>query len=126
MFDELAFPGINNVKEEKVQKLVDSMLNEGWKGAPILHHNSIGLITGSHRMEALNRIEELYEDDKLSEKQIETVEQIDESRDYELDVTDIIDDWIDENPEKEMEFDELGAIFKGTEIEEWKNEIAEW
>lgn len=77
-------------------------------------------------MEALNRIEELYEDDKLSEKQIETVEQIDESRDYELDVTDIIDDWIDENPEKEMEFDELGAIFKGTEIEEWKNEIAEW
>lgn len=126
MFDEIGFELINDVDENKVQDLVENMLNEGWKGAPILYHSSIGLITGSHRMAALNKIEEMYDNDELTEKQTEMAEMIDSEQDYALDVTEIVDDWMEENPEEGFEFDSIGMIFEGTEVEEWKDEIAEW
>lgn len=126
MFDEIGFGLINEVDENKVNKLVKSMINEGWKGAPILYHQSIGLITGSHRMEALNRIEEMYDNEELTPQQISIVEKIDAEMDYALDVTDIVDEYLDNNPETGFEFDELGVVFEGTEVEEWKDEIEEW
>lgn len=126
MFDELGFAGINDVDNKKVQSLVNSMLTEGWKGAPILYHNSIGLITGSHRMAALDKIEEMYDNDELTDEQIEMVERIDNEQEYALDVTEIVDDWMEENPEQGFEFDDIGMIFEGTEVEKWKDEIEEW
>lgn len=126
MFDELGFEGINDVDEKKVQALVENMLNYGWQGAPILYHSSIGLITGSHRMAALDKIEEMYDNDELTEEQSRMAEKIDNEQDYALDVTEIVDEWMEENPEQGFEFDSIGMIFEGTEVEEWKNEIAEW
>ena len=73
---------INKVDEDKVQQLIESIINEGWKGAPILHHQSIGLITGSHRTAALRRISDMYENDELTEKQREIVEEIDRTEAY--------------------------------------------
>lgn len=126
MFDDIGFELINGVDEKKVQELADDMLTNGWQGAPILYHNSIGLITGSHRMAALNKIEEMYDNDELTDEQIEMAELIDSEQEYALDVTEIVDDWMEENPEYGFEFDRIGMIFEGTEVEEWKEEIAEW
>lgn len=126
MFEELGYPGINEVDEIKVQELIESMLTEGWRGAPILYHDSIGLITGSHRMEALNRIEEMYDEDELTDEQCEMAETIDSEQEYALDVTDIVDDWMENNPDESFEFDMIGMIFEGTEVEQWKDEIEEW
>ncbi len=126
MFNELGFEGINEVDEKKVDELIENMLKEGWKGAPILYHNSLGLITGSHRMAALNKIEEMYDNDELTEEQDETVEKIDSEQEYALDVTHIIDEWLENNPEEGIELDSLGKIFEGSEVEMWKDEIEEW
>ena len=115
---------INKVDEDKVQQLIESIINEGWKGAPILHHQSIGLITGSHRTAALRRISDMYENDELTEKQREIVEEIDRTEVYYYDVTDIIDDCIEKGIE--LEYDNLERVFKGTEVEQWKEEIEEW
>lgn len=126
MFDKLGFEGINAVDEDKVNGLVKDMLSKGWVGAPILYHQSIGLITGSHRMAALNKIEEMYYNEELSESQMEKADEIDNNEDYALDVTEIVDEYLDENPDTGFEFDQLGVIFQGTEVEEWKDEIVEW
>src|SRR5690625_2065388 len=108
MFDQLYGELINSVYENKVQELVDSILINGWQGAPILYHSSIGLITGSHRSAALNKIEEMYDNDELTPEQQEMAEKVDQEEEYSLDVTDIIDDWMEENPEQGFEFDSLG------------------
>lgn len=126
MFDEIGFEGINEVDDKKVKSLVDNILTEGWKGAPILYHNSIGLITGSHRMAALDTIEEMYYNDELTEEQMEMAEKIDNEQEYALDVTEIVDEWLEDNPEEGFEFDHIGMIFEGTEVEQWKDEIEEW
>jgi len=42
---------INEVSPDKVDKLVESMLERGWVGCPILVYGE-SLITGSHRLAA--------------------------------------------------------------------------
>lgn len=126
MFYKIKGELINDVDVEQVQELIESILTNGWQGAPILYHSSIGLITGSHRKAALDRISEMYYNDELSAEQETIVEQIDEDGEYALDVTDIVDAWMDENPGEEWEYDSIGKIFEGTAVEMWKDEIIEW
>lgn len=125
MFGQIHGELINEVDEEKVQELIDSILTNGWQGAPILYHNSIGLITGSHRSAALKKIEEMYDNEELTEEQAAIAEKIDKEGNYSLDVTYIIDEFL-ENSEEAFEYDNLAPVFEGTEVEKWKDEIEEW
>ncbi|WEG14175.1 hypothetical protein PU629_07360 [Pullulanibacillus sp. KACC 23026] len=126
MFDHVKMELINNVDDKKVQEIVNSILVNGWVGSPILYHNSIGLITGSHRVKALTIINEMYENENLTDDQVKIVEKINNTEEYVLDVTYIIDEWMENNPGEEWEYDSIGKLFEGTEVEIWKDEIVEW
>ncbi|UED70717.1 ParB N-terminal domain-containing protein [Brevibacillus sp. HD3.3A] len=124
-FDIKNYAGINPVEETKVQELVASMLENGWQGAPILYVEDTGLVTGSHRLEALKRLEKMY--DNADE---ETQSRIDEilSAQIALDVTEIINSFCEENAcsYDEIDFSSLRSIFEGTEVEQYAAELAEW
>lgn len=124
---------INETETDKVESLIASMLENGWQGAPILVIDGFGLLTGSHRMAALKTIAnrdgngEYDDDDDLSTRVYELLNETDLA----LDVTDLVNDafaaYEEENGETpDLEFDSIGWMFEGTEVEEWKNEIAEW
>lgn len=107
---------INEVDNDKVNSLVQSILsNGGWRGAPILYTN-MGLVTGSHRLAALQQIDrELLDDTVLYQ-------------DIALNVTDIINQFCEDNDYtwEQLPFDNLSMIFKGTEIEQYKDDLIEW
>ena len=124
MFDKVNYGPINSIDYDKVDKIVDSILSNGWQGAPILYHEDYGLITGSHRAEALEKIAEMYDVGELNEEQMEIVEEIDYKGDYAYDVTDIVDRYLDAG--NDIQYDYLRPIFEGTEVEKWKEEIEEW
>ena len=116
------------VEENKVNELVQSILENGWTGAPIIYFSG-GLLTGNHRTAALEKILEMYENEELTEEQEKRMKELDESEIY-YDA-----DWIIE--EKQRAFreeeqgvlwthDELGPLFEGTDLEQWKDEIEEW
>lgn len=108
---------INDTDSTKVSGLVDSMLNNGWVGAPILVYGE-SLITGSHRLAALNVIEEMVNDMEIDDSEVLNA-------DIAEDVTDIVNEYV-ERTGNDIEFDCLGKIFAGTWVENHKNEIAEW
>jgi hypothetical protein len=113
--DIKGFAPINNVDDNKVNDLVQSILTNGWQGAPILYA-SIGLVTGSHRLAALQYIDrELLDDTVLYQ-------------DIALDVTDIINQFCEDNDYtwEQLPWNNLSMIFRGTEIETYKDDIVEW
>lgn len=116
-FEISSLPMVNDVDEKKVSEIKESILKNGWKGAPILYTN-LGLVTGSHRLAALREIEEdddVLDDDVLFENIAE-------------DVTDIIDDYCSSQDTywDELDFSNLREIFASTWVEEYKDEIREW
>ena len=107
---------INEVDDEKVEALMNSIRENGFVGCPILVYGDI-LLTGSHRLEALRRLaaeDSEYENEEVAE-----------------DVSDIVDEALAAFEEKngydaDIEFDNLGWMFRGTWVEDYKDEIAEW
>ena len=121
-FEISSLPMVNDVDEKKVSEIKESILKNGWKGAPILYTN-LGLVTGSHRLAALREIEE--DDDVLDDDVLDDdvpFENIAE------DVTDIIDDYCESHDAywDELDFSNLREIFAATWVEEYKDEIREW
>lgn len=114
----------NNVSDEKVDALVKSMLENGWVGAPVLVLDDI-LITGSHRQAALMRLYEMLDED-IDEETRTKIKDILNNPDVSYSVKYIIEEWEEENPDDYWEFDNLGKVFEGTDVEQWKNEIKEW
>lgn len=114
-FEISSLPTVNDVNHDKVEALKKSILSNGWKGAPILYTN-MGLVTGSHRLAALQEIEETGEDDDVLFEDIAE------------DVTDIINSYCEERDIywDELDFGNLGEIFAGTWVKEYKDEIREW
>lgn len=112
-FEISSLPTVNDVNHDKVEALKKSILSNGWKGAPILYTN-MGLVTGSHRLAALQEIEETGEDDDVLFENIAE------------DVTDIVNDYCEKNDMTwdELDFSYLREIFTGTCVEEY--EIREW
>lgn len=112
-FEISSLPTVNDVNHDKVEALKKSILSNGWKGAPILYTN-MGLVTGSHRLAALQEIEETGEDDDVLFENIAE------------DVTDIVNDYCEKNDMTwdELDFSYLREIFTGTWVEEY--EIREW
>lgn len=108
---------INNIEHEKAAKLINSLLENGWLGCPILIHDR-ELLTGSHRLIALKNIAITDPDANVLKEYVA------------LDVTDIVNDRISELSDDEFDYDidysNLGPLFEGTEIEKFKDEIKEW
>ena len=114
-FDISSLPTVNEVDQNKVEEIKKSILENGWLGAPILYTN-MGLVTGSHRLAALQEIEETGEDDDVLFEDIAE------------DVTDIINDYCEKNDMtwEDLDFSYLREIFAGTWVDEYKDEIREW
>lgn len=109
---------INEVNDDKVNALVDSMMKDGWVGCPILVCNG-ELLTGSHRVAALKKIGETDEDSSVLDEEVAE------------DVTDIVE----ANYQKRIEEDgwapdidksNIGWLLEGSWAEEYKDEIEEW
>jgi hypothetical protein len=118
------FNGINDVDSEKVQNLVNSILVNGWKGAPILYIEDQGIVTGSHRLAALKTLQALQ--DEADGESFDRIYDALESAQT-LDVTDIVNAWCEENDAtfQEFPFDSLGLVFAGTVVEQYAEEL-EW
>lgn len=114
-FDISSLPTVNEVDQNKVEEIKKSILENGWLGAPILYTN-MGLVTGSHRLAALQEIEETGEDDDVLFENIAE------------DVTDIINDYCESHDTywDELDFSSLRDIFSGTWVEEYADSIDEW
>lgn len=116
-----AYPLINDVDTDKVEHLMQSMLDSGWHGAPILFCDTC-LITGSHRLQALKNLDNMYYDvDSDIQDKIDRVLCNDAIA---INVTDIINEYCVNN-DCDIDFSSLGNIFAGTWVEQYKNEI-EW
>jgi len=107
---------INEVDLDKVEEIAKSIKTNGWVGSPILVSNDT-LITGSHRLAALQLLNDRDE--------------LDFDMDVAEDVTDIIEAAFEKFENEngytpELQYDDLGWIFEGTWVEKYKDEIAEW
>lgn len=107
----------NSTDRKHVDEIAQSIIQKGWDGAPILVDSVQGIcLTGSHRMAALQHLA----DDTDMDVDDMTVA---------LDVHDILEDWYDsQDPDAvdELPLDNLRAIFAGTEVEEYKDQLPEW
>lgn len=115
---------LNKVDADKVAELVADMLVNGWVGCPILVMADSGLITGSHRLAALQTIAKMVEDEEIESALVL-------SQDVAEDVTDLVEDAFHRAEEEtgempDMEYDNLGWIFEGTWVDAYKDEIIEW
>ena len=130
-FEEIrGYEPINNTNNTKIENLVESITQNGWNGCPILVSEHMGsLVTGSHRLEALDTIcrdlwtaveyEENHGND--IEEEVEVAENVDDILEEYFTNNDLSWDDFDTLP-----FDNLHLIFAGTWVEDYKNQIAEW
>ena len=107
---------INDTDSEKVRTIANDMRDNGYKGCPILVAND-QLITGSHRLAALRILEE----DGVDVSDWEVAE----------DVTELVNEafarFEEENGyDRDLDLSDIGWMFAGTWVEEYKDEIAEW
>lgn len=119
--DILDFAPINETESEKVEKIKKSILENGWNGMPILTYGNT-LITGSHRLNALKDIYDDYMSEYCENDELEKILRNDEIA---IDVTDIVEGWMEKNPEEEIPTDCLSILFEGTWVEDYKEEL-EW
>lgn len=109
-YELLGFEKVNDVDEIKARRIALDIQKNGWQGAPILTYGNC-LVTGSHRLRA---IEMLYDND------------FDLDFDCAYDVSDIIANKGISEEELWESVDNLSAIFEGTWVEEYADEIEEW
>ena len=108
------FAKVNSTEAGKVEEIAESIRENGYIGAPILVAAASGiLITGSHRLAALELLA-----DEMDVDDMEVAE----------DVQDIIDAWCEENDATadEIDFSSLASVFAGTWVEQYKDELEEW
>ena len=137
-YDIYGFETLHSATDGKVIEIVESLEKSGWNGMPMLvdawGYGQGKLVTGVHRFAALKYIQKELdhgdrydEDEKLQEKMVNLINNTDVAED----VSDLIQDYKDENDIGdedyfEMEYDSLGQYFGGTWVEEYADEIAEW
>ena len=109
---------INDVDQDKVQALAQSIHKNGWIGCPILV-NGDELLTGSHRVAALRMIAEEYDDISILDQEVaEDVSQLVEAAFQKFE---------HENGYlPDLDYSDIGWIFQGTWVERYKSEIEEW
>lgn len=112
------FEPINEVDENKVNEIATSIKANGFIGCPILVCGE-ALITGSHRLTALQQLAEQEDNDEIDFIGVRDIV-------VAADVTDLIENALTKNPHRELDTRDIGWIFKGTWVEEYKSEIEEW
>lgn len=122
-YDIAGYEPINNTDEEKVEALMNSMLENGWNGMPILVYGE-SLLTGSHRLEALRRIAYMVSTGELDDAEVL-------NQDIAEDVTDIVEANIAKREEEDgwapdIDYADIGWLLEGSWVEEYKEEIEEW
>lgn len=108
---------INDTDNNTVDILAKSIAENGWQGCPILTWGE-NLVTGSHRLEALKKLENAGFD-------------VDGLGDVAEDVSDLIDKALTKFEAEngyipDIDYQDIGWIFKGTWVEDYKAEITEW
>lgn len=129
-YEILSFAPVNDVDAEKVAGIAANIKANGWQGAPVLVMASMAqMITGSHRLAALQAIE-AEANQAVIDGDYDTADALDAI--LNSDCAEAVDDIINGYCEAEDEtidglpFDNLSVIFAGTEIEQYADEIAEW
>lgn len=108
---------INETEEAHVMELAESIKNNGFVGCPILVSEMFGmLVTGCHRLAAIKYLNDNseygeYEDLECAENVDDILEAYCEREECTID---------------QIDFSNLGSIFEGTWVEDYKNEIVEW
>ena len=112
------FEPINEVDQIKVNEIAESIKDNGFIGCPILICGE-SLITGSHRLTALQQLAEQEDNDEIDFIDVRDML-------VAADVTDLVEKALSENPDRELDTSDIGWIFKGTWVERYKSEIEEW
>lgn len=108
---------VNCVNSAKVLKIKKNIIEKGWIGSPILvAKDQCFLVSGSHRMKALDLLYDCSETEHLVE-----------SAKFE-DVSDIVEQFCLENDcsSDDLPYDNLRILFEGTHIEKYKEFLTEW
>ena len=93
-YDIKCMPKVNKTDDKIVNQLVQSILKNGYLGEPI-YYCEMGLITGSHRLTALQTIDD---------SDFDNIYDILNNDDIAIDITDIINQYCEN---KEICFEEL-------------------
>ena len=117
------FAQINEVDQNKVNEIKESIKANGFIGCPILVCGE-SLITGSHRLTALKQLAEQEDNDEIDYIGVRDLI-------VAADVTEIVDEAIRKFEEEngytpDIQYDNIGWLFEGTWVEEYKDEIEEW
>ena len=109
------FEPINEVGKSKVNEIAASIKANGFIGCPILVYGET-LMTGSHRLTALRQIAETEDISNMIVAE---------------DVTEIVDEAIRNFEEEngytpDIRLDDIGWMFEGTWVEQYRDEIEEW
>lgn len=107
---------INDVDESKVEILMNNIEANGYVGCPILVWND-QLLTGSHRKVALERLSE----NEWNVYNWEVAEDVTELVEAAFEKFEEENGWL-----RDMDYSDIGWLFKGTWVEEYKDEIEEW
>ena len=117
------FAAINDVDQNKVDEIKESIKANGFIGCPILICGE-SLITGSHRLTALKQLAEQEDNDEIDYIGVRDLI-------VAADVTDLVDEAMRKFEEEngytiDIQFDNIGWLFEGTWVERYKSEIEEW
>jgi hypothetical protein len=117
------FAPINEVDENKVNEIAESIKANGYVGCPILICGE-SLVTGSHRLTALKQLAEQEDNDEIDYIGVRDML-------VAADVSDIVDEAMRKFEEEngytpDIQYDDIGWIFEGTWVERYKSEIEEW
>lgn len=112
------FAAINDVDQNKVNEIKESIKANGFIGCPILICGE-SLITGSHRLTALQQLAEQEDNEEIDYIGVRDLI-------VAADVSDIVEQALSENPDRELDTSDLGWIFTGTWVEKFRDEIEEW
>lgn len=126
----IGFAPINDVDAEKVAEIAANIKANGWKGAPVLVMASMAqMVTGSHRLAALQMID-AEANQAVIDGDYDAADALDAilNADVAVEVDDIVNDYCEaeECGFDEIPFDNLSAVFAGTDIEQYAAELVEW
>lgn len=117
------FAQINEVDQNKVDEIKESIKANGYVGCPILVYGE-SLLTGSHRLTALQQLAEQEDNDEIDYIGVRDMIVAD-------DVTEIVENALRKFEEengyaRDIEFDNIGWLLEGTWVEKYRDEIEEW